>query len=51
MFFKKIDIENWKRKEYYEHFSKKIPCTISLTTKEENELLTNLCIEFLNPYE
>lgn len=33
MFFKKIDIENWKRKEYYEHFSKDIPCTVSLTTK------------------
>lgn len=33
MFFKEIDIENWKRKDYYEHFSRTIPCTMSLTTK------------------
>ena len=33
MFFKEIDIENWRRKEYYEHFSRNVPCTVSLTTK------------------
>lgn len=33
MYFKEIDIENWKRKEYYEYFSKNISCTVSLTTK------------------
>lgn len=33
MFFKEIDIEKWKRREYYEQFSKNAPCTMSLTTK------------------
>ena len=33
MFFKEIDIENWRRKEYYKHFSRNVPCTVSLTTK------------------
>lgn len=33
MFFKEIDIENWRRKEYYKHFSRDVPCTVSLTTK------------------
>lgn len=39
MIFKEINIETWKRKEYYEHFSKDTPCTISLTTKID---ITNL---------
>lgn len=33
MFFKEIDIENWRRKEYYKYFSRDVPCTVSLTTK------------------
>ena len=33
MFFKEINIEEWKRKEYFEHFTKNEPCTASITLK------------------
>jgi len=31
--FKKIDTQNWARKDYFEHFSKNVPCTFSMTVK------------------
>ena len=31
MAFRKIDIENWDRREFYEHFIKEVVCTYSLT--------------------
>lgn len=33
MNFDVIDIENWKRKEYYYHFTQDVPCTYSMTVK------------------
>lgn len=33
MNFKKIDINTWKRKEYFEHFFTNVPCTYSMTVK------------------
>ena len=33
MAFKKIDKENWGRKEYFEHYFSDIPCTYSITVK------------------
>lgn len=33
MVFIKIDYNNWKRKPYFEHYSKNVPCTYSMTTK------------------
>lgn len=33
MEFKKIDKENWARKEYFEHYFSDVPCTYSITTK------------------
>lgn len=33
MEFKKIDRENWMRKEYFEHYFANIPCTYSMTVK------------------
>lgn len=33
MEFKRIDKENWGRKEYFEHYFSGIPCTYSITVK------------------
>lgn len=33
MNYKIIDIDNWQRKEYFEHYLKTVPCTYSITTK------------------
>lgn len=33
MIFEKIDINSWKRKEYFEHFFTNVPCTYSMTVK------------------
>lgn len=33
MVFEKIDRNSWKRKEYFEHYFKNIPCTYSMTVK------------------
>lgn len=33
MAFKKIDRENWGRKEYFEHYFSDVPCTYSITVK------------------
>ena len=33
MKFTPIDINNWNRKEYFEHYHKNIPCTYSMTVK------------------
>ena len=33
MEFKKIDKENWGRKEYFEHYFSGVPCTYSITVK------------------
>lgn len=33
MTFAKIDLDSWKRKEYFEHYFSAIPCTYSITTK------------------
>ena len=39
MAFKLIDIENWERKEFYEHFIKDVVCSYSLTVNID---ITNL---------
>ena len=31
MAFEKIDINGWKRREYFEHYFTNIPCTYSMT--------------------
>lgn len=33
MEFKKIDIKNWNRKEYFDHYYSNVPCTYSMTVK------------------
>ena len=33
MAFEKIDINGWKRREYFEHYFTNIPCTYSMTVK------------------
>ena len=33
MVFEKIDINGWKRREYFEHYFTNIPCTYSMTVK------------------
>lgn len=33
MEYRVIDRNNWQRKEYFEHYLKKVPCTYSITTK------------------
>lgn len=33
MIFEKIDVDTWARKEYFEHYFSKIPCTYSMTVK------------------
>lgn len=33
MNFKLIEVDNWKRKEYFEHYLKDIPCTYSMTVE------------------
>lgn len=33
MIFEKIDINSWKRKEYFEHYFTNVPCTYSMTVK------------------
>ena len=41
-----IDIENWKRKEYFKHFTNYIPCTYSLTAKINVTNLKKLNMKF-----
>lgn len=31
MDFQRIDVEQWKRREYYEHYFSEVPCTYSMT--------------------
>ena len=33
MTFDVIDVDKWNRKEYYNHYFSKVPCTYSITTK------------------
>lgn len=33
MEFKLIDKDNWKRKEYFDHYFFNVPCTYSMTVK------------------
>lgn len=33
MKFNYIDIENWDRKEYFNHYMSNVPCTYSMTVK------------------
>ena len=33
MAFRLIDIENWERKEFYEHFINQVVCTYSVVVK------------------
>ncbi len=33
MQFTKIDINNWTRKEYFDHYFDNTPCTYSMTVK------------------
>ena len=33
MVFEVIDINGWKRREYFEHYFTNIPCTYSMTVK------------------
>ena len=33
MEFKLIDKDNWKRKEYFDHYFFNVPCTYSMTIK------------------
>ena len=33
MEFKFIDKDNWKRKEYFDHYFFNVPCTYSMTVK------------------
>ena len=33
MIFEKIDVNSWKRKEYFEHYFTNVPCTYSMTVK------------------
>lgn len=33
MKFNYIDIENWDRKEYFNHYMSNVPCTYSMTLK------------------
>lgn len=46
MAFNVIDIENWKRKEYFKHFTNYIPCTYSLTAKINVTNLKKLNMKF-----
>lgn len=41
MNFKLIDMNNWKRLEYFNHYISDIPCTYSLTTKIDISKLIN----------
>jgi len=46
MSFKLIDVENWERKEFYEHFIKEVVCTYSITVDLD---ITNLKGQRLYP--
>ena len=39
--FKKVDIENWRRKEYFKHYLENLPCTYSMTVKLDITKLKN----------
>lgn len=41
MEFKKIDVNNWKRRVYFEHYFSNVPCTYSMTAKIEITKLIN----------
>lgn len=41
MNFKKVDIENWRRKEYFKHYLENLPCTYSMTVKLDITKLKN----------
>lgn len=38
---KTIDIDDWPRKEHFEHYFKNIPCTYSMTTKVDITTIVN----------
>lgn len=43
MNFKSIDISQWKRREYFEHYLNQVPCTYSMTLNlDSTELLKEL---------
>ena len=46
MAFKLIDIENWERKEFYEHFIGEVVCTYSVAVNLD---ITNLKGQKLYP--
>ena len=46
MAFKLIDIENWERREYYEHFISRVVCSYSVTVDID---ITNLKGQRLYP--
>ena len=39
MAFRRIDLENWERREFYEHFIKEVVCTYSVVVNID---ITNL---------
>ena len=39
MAFRRIDLENWERREFYEHFIKEVICTYSVVVNID---ITNL---------
>lgn len=41
MEFHKINLETWKRKEYFEHYFSHVPCTYSITVKLDITALLN----------
>lgn len=42
MQFTKIDINNWTRKEYFDHYFGNTPCTYSMTVKLDISKLKKL---------
>lgn len=47
MKFTKLNINNWKRKEYFEHYFNNVPCTYSMTVKLD---ITNIIKNKLKLY-
>ena len=41
MAFKLIDIENWERREFYEHFSSQVVCSYSVSVNLDFTNLSN----------
>lgn len=46
MNYKKINLDNWQRKEYFNHFLNTIPCTYSMTVKLDVTNIVNNKLQF-----